>query len=402
VEIGEYSLSTGIGGGSGNGRTVRPSRTVSTTHRRGCLADQGLHRREWQHPHQPRRKRLPALDDPGTTVLADEERGASRRLVRLAEISVVAFVLASPVLKPVAFIGWPDLAPLAPGAVTTALMVPLLLLIVWPSMHGRPPAAPRATLAGMVVVAIAGTALTGPEWSVAYGSLGLAVLLVLRPPWSWVTFAVVVASVVPLSRAYGYPTTSDQVNIPLEICRALAPYTMIRLIGLVRRLDAARAELAGRAVEQERLRVDDELRRTVGAGLDKITAAGADAAGDQRDADLIEQRLRALVAPSLGTLAEVRRLISGLQRGSLRSELDTMATLLRAVGVDATVNQVPGGLPEYADEQIRAALRSATTQLLRDDDVRTCVVTVHHDDGSVVLDVTADGISRLTTEVHRA
>jgi two-component system, NarL family, sensor histidine kinase DesK len=336
-----------------------------------------------------------------TDLPADEERGASRQLVRLAEISVVAFVVSILVLKPLVFFWWPDPTLLAPGLVTIAFMIPLLLLIVGPAVRGRPPAAPRATLAAMVVVAIAGTAWTGPEWSVAYGSLGLAVLLVLPPPWSWVAFVVVVLSAVPLSWAYGTTTASDQINIPIEIARALAPYTMIRLIGLVRRLDAARAELAGRAVEQERLRVDDELRRTVGAGLGEIAVAGADAAGERRDPDLTERRLRVLVARSRRTLAEARRLISGLQRGSLRSELDTMASLLRAAGVDATVGPVPDGLPEDADERIRAALRSTTTRLLRDDEVRTCVVTIHQHDGRIVLDVRVNGISTLSGEVHR-
>jgi two-component system sensor histidine kinase DesK len=337
----------------------------------------------------------------GAAVLpADEERGASRQLLRLAEISVVAFVVSILVLKPLVFFWWPDPALLVPGLVTLALVIPLLLLIVGPTMRGRPPAAPRATLAAMVVVAIAGTAWTGPEWSVAYGALGLAVLLVLPAPWSWVAFGLVVLSAVPLSWAYGAVTSSDQVNIPIEIGRALAPYTMIRLIGLLRRLDAARAELAVRAVEQERLRVDDALRRTVGAGLGEIAAAGAEAAADHRDADLTGSRLRALVTRSRSTLAEARRTISGLQRGSLRSELDTMASLLRAAGIDATVDRPPDGLPEDADEQVRAALRSATAQLLRDD-VRTCVVTIRDDDGRVVLDVTADGV-RLISEVRRS
>ena len=340
-------------------------------------------------------------DPPGTALPADEERGASRRLVRLAEISVVAFVLASLVVKPTLFLGWPDPTSLTPGAVTTALMVPLLLLIVWPSMRGRAPAAPRATLAAMVVVAVVGTAWTGPEWSAVYGSLGLAVLLVVPSPWSWVAFAVIVGSVVPMTWAFGAVAASDQVTVPLEICRALAPYTMIRLIGLVRRLHAARASLAAKAVAQERLRVDEELRRTVGAGLADIASAGRTAAADVQDADRLEPGLRALVAHSRRTLSEARRLVTGFQRASLRSELDTAATLLCAGGIDATVGHVPDPLPDDANEQLRESLRSTTTQLLRDPDLRTCVLAVRHDGGRVVLDVTTNGVSMLITEGQR-
>lgn len=50
---------------------------------------------------------------------------------------------------------------------------------------------------------------------------------------------------------------------------------LVALVAAVRRLEEVRRELADQALLQERLRIDEELRRTVGAALEDLAARGA-------------------------------------------------------------------------------------------------------------------------------
>jgi hypothetical protein len=156
----------------------------------------------------------------------------------------------------------------------------------------------------------------------------------------------------------------------------------------LRRLRAARLDLAAAAVAQERLRVDGELSRTLGTALESIASRGQRAAA-QLDADpalleaaLLEAALRALIEDSRMTLAEARRMIRGYQQGSLRAELDSAVALLAAVGIEARLVLARADVADTGEDAPRAALRAGLARALRaDPPPRACRITVTRDDG---------------------
>ena len=182
--------------------------------------------------------------------------------------------------------------------------------------------------------------------------------------------------------------------------RGASVFVLVWLTGATRRLQEARLVLAEQAIARERLRIDGELRRTVGAALDAIVARGEWAiALAARDPAMVECELRLLAERSRGALAEARRTIRGYQQLSLRAELDGAVALLAAAGIQARLVLPGGDLPESVDPAPRAALRAAVARLLHDGAARDCSIVVTRRDGRVQLELRADGAEPAMTPV---
>jgi two-component system sensor histidine kinase DesK len=241
--------------------------------------------------------------------------------------------------------------------------------------------------------------MIGTSWLTTLHSLAVSALIVLRPPWSLAAVAVLVAAPWPLAAAFGDPGWGGFYTISV-LWRGAALFVLVWLVGATRRLQDARLELAEQAIARERLRIDEELRRTLGAALEAIAVRGERAAAlAARDAPTLQDELQALVEGSRRALAEARRMVGGYQRHSLRAELDTAATLLAAAGVETRLLLPDGELPETVDAAPRAALRTALARLLRDDATRRCSIVVLRRDGRVELELRADGNLRGTTQM---
>jgi two-component system, NarL family, sensor histidine kinase DesK len=166
--------------------------------------------------------------------------------------------------------------------------------------------------------------------------------------------------------------------------RASALFVPIWLLGAVRQLQVTRRLLAADAVVRERVRLDDELRRTIGAALDSIVARGERAVARTEPQ---ASELRELVNDSRRAMAESRRIIGGYQRPTLAAELETAATLLTVAGIRTRIERPAEGLPDTADPAVRATLRTATAAVLHDDTARSCVIAVTWSDGSVHVEL---------------
>jgi two-component system sensor histidine kinase DesK len=184
------------------------------------------------------------------------------------------------------------------------------------------------------------------------------------------------------------------------VWRGAAVFVLVWLVGATRQLEAAREALADEAVARQRLRIDGELRSTLGAALETIVAKGQRATALAiHDSTLVEDELRGLVEGSRRTLAHARRLINGYQQLSLRAELDSATILLTAAGIETRVMLPAGDLPERLAAAPRAALRAAVARLLRDDAARHCAITVMNEGRRVRLELRSDGTGPATTEV---
>lgn len=331
------------------------------------------------------RRARPATDPVG----GSPTHQRSRPLVRLGAAGVVACNIGLPVLELARIAaGWtPDPGHAVPALVATACYLPLHVRHVWYAVRGTRPRGAGWTLAAMAVVIIGAVPVIGTSWLIALPMLAVSVLIVIRPRWSLPIAAGVVSAPAPLAVAFGDAEWAPLYTAAV-IWQGASLFVLVWLLGATRRLQAARLALAEEAVAQERLRLDGELHRTLGAALETIVATGERAGGlAGHDPAAAARTLGTLVEGSRATLAEARRVVTSYQEVSLRTELDTAATLLRAGGVQTRLVLPAGDPPEKVDAAARSALRAAVTRVLRDGSVRHCTITVTQRDGQTRLEL---------------
>jgi two-component system, NarL family, sensor histidine kinase DesK len=321
----------------------------------------------------------------GSRVVSDES-GAASAFARWSVVGVVALSLVSPVIavSATALRGLLGQSPAAALALVAGalLLTPYLYLVTSAARGHRHPRAGWLAVAVAVPVLVVAPAV-GTAWLPAFGALGLAVLLVLPPRWAAPVFVAVLVAPFPLATALDWPP--DGLWGAVHVSKSLAVYALVRLSAAARQLEETRALLATDAIVQERLRIDEEMRRTVGADLAAIVEQGSRLSTAAAGTEVADQ-LTDLVGRSRATLARARRQVAGYRRQSLRTELDTAAALLRADGIPTRV-LAPDHLPAGAEE-VRERLRAETARLLRDGRRHgSCTITVTVDGGAVHLDV---------------
>jgi len=242
-------------------------------------------------------------------------------------------------------------------------------------------------LAATAAVIIGMLPVVGIQWVGTLYSLAALVLVSLRRPWSFLLYGVLVAAPTPLAFAFGQPEWA------LYFTTGMLWFSMplaagIWLVHAARELQAARLALAEEAVVRERLRIDGELRDTLGAGLEKIVVGGERAAGlVANDPSASGRELRGLVGGARLTLAEARGMVTRYREVSLRAELETSAALLSAVGIDVRLELPPGELPDTLDAGERAALRGEIARLLSETRRASMTISVTRLDGRARLEL---------------
>jgi signal transduction histidine kinase len=322
-------------------------------------------------------------------------------LVRLAAAGAVACSIVLPLLElaRIATRGTPSPGHALLAVVATACYLPLHVRHVWYATRGSRPAGAGWTLLAMAVVIIGALPVIGTGWLTSLHALAVSALIVLRPPWSLLAVTGLLAAPAPLAIAFGDPQWAAFAAVSV-VWRGAAVFVLVWLTGATRRLQETRLLLADRAIARERLRIDDELRRTLGAALDAIVVRGEQAiALAARNPAMVEDELRGLAERSRRALTEARRMIRGYQQRSLRAELDSAVTLLAAAGIQTRLVLAGGELPESVDAAPRAALRAAVARLLHDGAARDCSIVVTHRDGQVWLELRADGTGPTTPVV---
>ncbi len=275
------------------------------------------------------------------------------------------------------------------AVLATACYLPFHLHHVrWVARGLHPPAA-GWTFAALAAVVTAAVPFAGINWLPVFAVVAVSAVLVLPWPWSLLIACGVAVAQAPLALAIGSPLPGAAIYYAHTVWwRASALVVPIWLLGAIRQLQATREALAEDAVVRERLRLDAELRRTVGTALESIAARG------RLTVELVDQdpgtagsELRELVDGSRRTLAEARQLISRYQQPSLAAELETAVALLTEAGIRTRIELPPQGLPPTAGRGVRAALRTATADVLHDDAVRACVISVTCQAGGVHVSV---------------
>ncbi len=310
------------------------------------------------------------------------------RFIALATAAAVTYSVALPLLR-LYFIAT-DPSEQGRTVYALAAMACYLPLQVWLVLSAARDAWGRAQ--GWALVAIAAVMIgmlpvIGAPWVGTLYMLAALVLVAVRRPWSFLLYGVLVAAPTPLTFAFGQPQwalyfTTGMLMFPVPLAVG------IWSIRGARQLQAARLALAEEAVVRERLRIDGEMRETLGAGLEEIATCG-ERAGElvTSDPPASAQELRGLVGGARRTLAEARRMVTRYREVSLRTELETAATLLSAAGIDARLDLPVGDLPDTIDEGERAALRREIARLLGEAARASVSITVTRQEGRVRLEV---------------
>lgn len=279
----------------------------------------------------------------------------------------------------------------------TTAYLPFYLHLVRHATEGRPAPAAGWALGALTVVVALGLPL-GDLWLSTFHVVVVAALLALRPPWSIGVAAAVVAASAPLAILLDSQIqAAPAYYVATILWRSAAVFVPIWLVGAVRRLQEDRQALADEAVVRERLRIDTELRATLGTALTAIERQGraalalVDGDRDGGRAALTDE-LHAVVGGARRTLTQARQVVTGYQQVTLAAELAIAASLLDAAGVATRVELPPDGVPAEVDAELRATLRAGVARLLRDDSTAAGRITVTRGPGGAVdVAVVADG-----------
>jgi hypothetical protein len=128
--------------------------------------------------------------------------------------------------------------------------------------------------------------------------------------------AVLVAATLPAARLVGDPDNAAPWYALATANRVATLFVLVWLAAAIQRLRAARLTLAEEAVTRGRLRIDVELRPTLGAALESIVVGGRRAAEQVGgDSATLETELRALIETSRVSLdAPAETLADGVRR----------------------------------------------------------------------------------------
>jgi two-component system sensor histidine kinase DesK len=231
------------------------------------------------------------------------------------------------------------------------------------------------------------------SWVGLPGFLAGSALVVLPPPFGWLTAASVVVSMAFTQAAYT-GQTMDVVYLTLSTTlTGLLVYGLTRLATLVTELHTAREELAKMAVARERLRFARDLHDLLGYNLSAITLKS-----ELTHRLVIKHPARAreelveILQISRQALADVRAVASGYREMSLDEECESARSVLSAADVHVQMDVNYRDLPVRVATVLATVLREGITNLLRHSKAEFCEISVRETDTVVIIEMMNDGV----------
>jgi two-component system sensor histidine kinase DesK len=311
------------------------------------------------------------------------------RLLTFAGPGVIAYCILFPAVQ-IALIAetWGngyEKAAWALGA--TACFLPLQVRLVRDAIRGTGRSDARWSLPLIAAAVLGAIPLVGPFWLPNLAAIGVSALLVLPTRPALVIVAAVLLAVTPIALAQDSPLSFALWFTGGVLYRGTSLFVLVQLVASMRRLQATRVALAEEAVVSERLRIDDELRETLGAALAAIVAGGERTASLlTTDAASAREELDCLVDRSRRTLADARNVINRFHVPP-QVEIETAVSLLNAAGIRASIEGDVRDVDPADEAAARLELRSAVAQLLRHDDARSCIIRIGTERGRTRLEV---------------
>ncbi len=284
--------------------------------------------------------------------------------------------------------------PLALALLLTTMLTVSYARVLWAAFLRRLTWRHSLDVAVIGLVAYGVPLFAGPAWiGLPMAFISVAAVAFARPAVTWavtltaiaVTPALILFAGLPMSVALLYGLLAMPTIAPMT-------YGVAWLCHLIDDLREARAELARRAVDEERLRFSRDLHDTLGHTLHAIALRAelgerlVTASPERAGAELAEiQRI------ARTSVHDVRELVRGYRATSLATELDGVAAVLGAAGIRCDKPELPAGLPGHVHVPLGWVAREAVTNVLRHSAATWCEVTVHTEEGRVHLEIVNDG-----------
>jgi two-component system sensor histidine kinase DesK len=168
-------------------------------------------------------------------------------------------------------------------------------------------------------------------------------------------------------------------------------------------LNAARQELARKAVVEERLRVARDLHDLLGQTLTLITLK-SELAGRliEKDPGQAAKEVAEIEGASRQALREVRQAIAGYRGQTLASELDGARQILEAAGIACRIENATRGLPPGLEAALAWMVREGATNVIRHSRARQCLIRIANQGGTIHAEVINDGGPGLEGAAHEA
>ena len=280
------------------------------------------------------------------------------------------------------------------------------------------PLAARRRFPGTVLAICVASGLAVAALDLPPVVLGVAILVAVYTAAAygdrWVSLAGLAAAAVGLAAVQ---LTPGRVQAPTVVSNGLAiaaAWLLGHFVGVRRdhiarlertaELERARAELARRAVIEERLRLARELHDVVAHAISVIavqSGVGAHVANTQPEE--AAKALAAIEATSRAALTELRRLLGVLRQegephGSLApvpglADLDALlAEVAKAgLGVRVRVEGTPSPLPAGVDLSVYRIVQEALTNVVKHAGPARAQITIGYRDQEVTVEVSDDG-----------
>ncbi len=292
-------------------------------------------------------------------------------------------------------LGAPKLAFLAAA---TAATIALTSQLVFPASMVTPRQVPWEGLTGIVGLAIAILAVAGSNGSNWVAALVVASAAVGRsmPTVRLVLIGAAVCTAAGIS-VYLFEGSLNSSNTlafiapPLAACFA---YSATRRVELVSKLRETRAELAGMAVADERLRIARDMHDLLGHSLSLITLK-AELAGRLLDADPARaaREIAGLESVARRSLGEVRAAVTSYRQPTLAAEIAAARHMLAAAGMDCQVDgDTSAVLPPATDALLAWTVREGATNVVRHSGARKVRITVTATGDEASAEIGDDGV----------
>ncbi|MBB5800700.1 two-component system sensor histidine kinase DesK [Saccharothrix ecbatanensis] len=249
-------------------------------------------------------------------------------------------------------------------------------------------------LAAWAVMAGSGAFL--PAWALLPALVVAHVGAVLPARSRWPVVAVMSALTIATGGVFGGTHARPAMVLAVAMIVALVFADLIQLWiwQLVLRQEQGRKTAEALAVAEERLRFAADLHDIQGHHLQAIALKGELAQRlIGRDDDLARQHAGEVAELARTALRETREVVQGYRRASLGTEIANAVGVLRAAGIETTIEGDAVGVPPPLQPLFGALVREGTTNVLRHSRARRCDVVISVDDGQVCVRLANDGVS---------
>ncbi|WP_236594845.1 sensor histidine kinase [Saccharothrix sp. 6-C] len=179
----------------------------------------------------------------------------------------------------------------------------------------------------------------------------------------------------------------------MVIALVFADLAQLWIWDMALRQDQARRTAEALAVAEERLRFAADLHDIQGHHLQAIALKGELAQRlIGRDDELARQHAGEVAELARTALKETREVVQGYRRASLGTEISNAVGVLRAAGIETTVEGDAAGVPPPLQPLFGALVREGTTNVLRHSRARRCAVLIEVVDGQVCVRLRNDGV----------